>query len=115
MPRHTAHFRRKLGRARRERDLPQPAPELIVDWVRAESFFLPFENYGRDLYPPWAPFGGFTSGDARNEQHRNSKMFFPAEEEEVCHKFLHEVMRNRSQKFYFHSRSFVENEAIFID
>lgn len=49
-PTQRALFRGKLGRARRrERDLLQPAPELTADRVRAESFFLPFENYDRDL------------------------------------------------------------------
>lgn len=38
--RHTAHFRWKLGRARRERDLPQPAPEL-TRWP----------GKGRELFP----------------------------------------------------------------
>lgn len=96
MPRHTAHFRGKLGRARRKRDLPQSASELIVDRVRTESFFLPFENYDHDLYPPRAPFGGFTSDDARNEQHKIQK-YFPSEEDSAinsCIKLREVIPRN---------------------
>lgn len=73
--RHTAHFRGKLGRACRERDLPQLVPELIVNRVRAESFFLSFENYDRDLYLPQTSSREFTSDNARNEQHRIQEYF----------------------------------------